>query len=492
MTTTRSDRTTHPDPTTHTDPRAGTGAGPAGTAAPVVHLDVAQRVAIGKAARAAVPRSSHGAWAPSDSRPDPVDLLRSQEAIRVPELVTLRHERMSASSFAFYRGAAIVMAADLATTPDTGLRVQCCGDAHLANFGGFASPDRRLVFDINDFDETNPGPFEWDVKRLAASVEIAARSREFPASMARELVLESVRSYREAMTEFAAMTNLGTWYARLDVESLIDQRRDEFSRRQARRLDDAVARARAKDSTRALAKLACKVDGEYRIVSNPPFVVPVDELLADQAPEGQVESLRTGIHHRFRNYRRSLQPDRRHLLEGYRIVDMARKVVGVGSVGTRCWIALLLGRDDSDPLFLQIKEAQSSVLEPFTGTSGYANHAQRVVEGQRLLQASSDILLGWVRAQSLDGVERDFYVRQLWDWKVSVNLEVIEPAMMKIYAQMCGWTLARGHARSGDRVAIAAYLGSGDVFDRAIADFAAAYADQNERDFERATAKASF
>ena len=461
-------------------------AGP--TLDPIVHLDVAERVALGKAARSVAPRSSHAEWTPSASRPDPGALLAAQEVTRVPELVSVRHERMLESPFTFYRGAAIVMASDLATTPDSGLRVQCCGDAHLANFGGFAAPDRTLVFDINDFDETSPGPFDWDVKRLTASFEIAARSREFSAKAARELVLQCVRTYRETMAEFAGSTNLDTWYARLDIPSVLARWGSEVNAEQVKRFEAMATKAQSKDSTKALTKLTREVDGEFRIISDPPFVVPIDELAAEEGLELDPEQLRTWLHEKFRGYRQSLAPDREQLLDSYRLVDVARKVVGVGSVGTRCWIALLLGKDNDDPLFLQIKEAEQSVLEPYAGPGEYASPGQRVVEGQRLLQASSDILLGWIETTSLDGVERAFYFRQLWDWKVSADLETMTPETMKVYAQMCGWTLARGHARSGDRVAIAAYLGSGRVFDEAIADFSAAYADQNERDYEAVTA----
>jgi len=415
-------------------------------------------------------------------------LLASQEVTRVPELVGVRHERMLESPFTFYRGAAIVMASDLATTPDSGLRVQCCGDAHLANFGGFAAPDRTLVFDINDFDETNPGPFDWDVKRLAASFEIAARSREFTAKKARELVLHCVRTYRETMAQFAGMTNLDTWYARLDLDSVLARWSSEVSTEQVKRFEAMATKAQSKDSTKALTKLTREVDGEFHIVSDAPFVVPLDELVAQEGIEMDPEELRTWLHEKFRGYRQSLAPEIQQLLDSYRLVDFARKVVGVGSVGTRCWIALLLGKDNDDPLFLQVKEAQQSVLEPYAGQVLNASHGQRVVDGQRLLQAASDILLGWLQTVGLDGVERDFYFRQLWDWKVSADLETITPEAMKVYAQMCGWTLARGHARSGDRVAIAAYLGSGRVFDEAIADFSVAYADQNERDYEAVTA----
>jgi uncharacterized protein (DUF2252 family) len=453
----------------------------------VVHLDAAARVARGRAARSEVPRSSLGAWDAPTVRADPVELLQRQETTRVPDLVPIRHERMLASAFSFYRGAAVIMAADLAAGPQSGLRVQAVGDAHLANFGGFASPERRMVFDINDFDETAPGPFEWDVKRLAASFEIACRAREFGQKDARVTVLNAVRGYREAMADFAGMSNLAVWYARLDVETAIARWSNDVSPDDVKRLQRNVAKAQGKDSMKALNKLTHVVDGDYRILSDPPLVVRLADLLS----VSEANQVSEWLHERFREYRRSLQPDRRHLLETYRIVDFARKVVGVGSVGTRCWILLMLGKDDQDPLFLQVKEAEASVLEPYAGKSGFASHGQRVVEGQRLLQASGDIMLGWTRALGLDGVERDFYVRQLWDWKLSADLETMTPAVMKVYAQICGWTLARGHARSGDRLAIAAYLGSGDVFDRAIADFSVSYADQNQRDFETATAALS-
>ena len=408
--------------------------------------------------------------------------MRAQEATRVPELVPLRHERMLESPFTFYRGAAVIMAADLATVPSSGLRVQACGDAHLANFGGFAAPDRTLVFDMNDFDETVPGPFEWDVKRLAASFEIAARSREFSSKTARAVVRRVASSYRDAMAQFAAMTNLEVWYSRLDAQAVLDRWRSHVSPDDVKRFERTAAKAERKDSLKALSRLTQRVGGAYRIVSDPPTLVPVTDLAGDPEP------FLAWLHKRYRVYRRSLQHDRRHLLESYRLVDFARKVVGVGSVGTRCWIALLLGKDDADPLFLQVKEAEASVLEPYAGKSSFSNHGRRVVEGQRLLQTAGDILLGWTRAQGIDGVERDFYVRQLWDWKVSATVETMTPDILKIYAQLCGWTLARGHARSGDRIAIVGYLGTGVGFERAIADFAAAYADQNERDFEAVSA----
>jgi len=455
--------------------------------APVAHLGVAERAARGKAARARAPRASHAAWVPPTDRPDPVELLRGQEVTRVPELLPIRHQRMLTSPFAFYRGAAVVMAADVASVPDSGLFVQCCGDAHLANFGGFAAPDRKLVFDINDFDETSHGPFEWDVKRLAASFEIAARSREFPAKTARRAVTIAVQAYRDAMASFAGMTNLDVWYARLDVQQTLARYSAQVSQSDIARLTKVAAKAETKDSMKAFAKLTEVVDGERRIVSDAPLLVPARELMGDVDPA----TLEAWLHEQLRIYRHSLEPDRRHLLEGYRMVDLARKVVGVGSVGTRCWILLMLGKDDADPLFLQVKEAQPSVLEPFGGRSQYGNHGQRVVEGQRLLQAASDIMLGWFHSHALDGGERDFYVRQLWDWKVSADLEAITEKLLVIYAQMCGWTLARAHARSGDRIAIASYVGSSDAFDKSIASFAAAYADQNQRDYEAAVAALS-
>jgi uncharacterized protein (DUF2252 family) len=454
------------------------------SAKPLAHLDVGERAAIGRAARARVPRSAHGEWSPGPTRADPGELLGDQEGSRLADLVPLRRERMLSSPFAFYRGAAAIMAADLATGPDSGLRVQACGDAHLENFGGFASPDRAMVFDVNDFDETNPGPFEWDVKRLAASFEIAARARDLTPKTARSLVLSTVRTYREAMGRFAEMSNLGVWYSRLDATTLVERFQEEMTPSEVKRFQSAVTKAQGKDSLKALGKLATFVDGEYRIRSDPPVLVPIRELY----PTLEADQVLSLLQESFRAYRASLQPDRRHLLEAYRVVDFARKVVGVGSVGSRSWVALLIGKDDKDPLFLQVKEAEASVLEPYTEQSVYDHHGQRVVEGQRLLQAASDILLGWVRAIGIDGIERDFYVRQMWDWKVSADVETMVPKLLGLYAQMCGWTLARGHARSGDRVAIAAYLGSKDVFDRAMADFASAYADQNQHDYDSVVA----
>jgi uncharacterized protein (DUF2252 family) len=446
----------------------------------VLHFTAAERAARGRAARSEAPRTSHAAYEEVPGR-DPVAILDAVSPQRVPELVPIRYGRMLVSPFTFYRGAAALMAHDLAAAPRAGLGVQLCGDAHLANFGGFASPERRLVFDLNDFDETLRGPFEWDVKRLAASFEVAARNREFDDAQRSTAVLGVVRSYREAMRKFAAMPNLEVWYARLDAESIEAELRANNDERQARQVGRSVAKARTKDSLRALTRLTENVDGEPRIVSNPPLVVPISELIPPEDLERSVHEIRELV----RIYRRTLQRDRRELLETFRYVDLARKVVGVGSVGTRCWMMLMLGRDDQDPLFLQVKEATTSVLEPYLGRSHFPHQGQRVVEGQRMMQATSDIFLGWVRNKhGLDGLERDFYVRQLWDWKTSVDLESILPRGLELYAQVCGWTLARAHARSGDRIAIAAYLGKSDVFDRALAEFAVAYADQNERDYQ--------
>jgi uncharacterized protein (DUF2252 family) len=446
----------------------------------VAHFTASERAARGRAAREECPRSSQRDFELSADR-DPVAILAAQASSRVPELVPIRYGRMLVSPFTFYRGAAAVMAHDLAPTPRAGLRVQLCGDAHLSNVGGYASPERSLVFDLNDFDETLPGPFEWDVKRLAASFEIAGRDRDFTDAERSKAVLSAVRSYREWMRKLAEARNLDVWYASLDVETIERNLREQQAKRQAASVAKAAAKARTKDSLKAFAKLTHLVDGEPRIVSDPPLIVPAADLAKDAGI--RFEYLESVIHGLFREYRRTLQHDRRHLLEEFRMVDLARKVVGVGSVGTRCWILLLLGRDSNDPLFLQIKEAQASVLEPYLGKSAYKNHGQRVVVGQRLMQSTSDIFLGWLRSkETLDGAERDFFVRQLWDWKTSADLDTILPEGLALYGEVCGFLLARAHARSGDRIAIASYLGKGDAFDRAVADFAVAYADQNERD----------
>jgi uncharacterized protein (DUF2252 family) len=443
-------------------------------------LTPAEHAARGKAARITAPRDSQGTFDPPPDRPDPVSLLEQQAASRVPDLVPVRYGRMLVSPFTFFRGAALGMATDLAGTPSSGLTVQACGDAHLSNFGIFGSPERRLVFDINDFDETLPAPWEWDVKRLAASLEVAARGNGFSRPDRRQIVQGCVARYRAAMRGFAGMTNLDVWYAHADVDELQAQYQSVLDARQRKAVAAGAARAMTRDSMQAFSKLTRIVDGKPRIVASPPLIVPLTDLLPGEADRTGIEQQLTAL---IAHYRRTLATDRRHLLGEFEFADMARKVVGVGSVGTRCWIVLMLGRDEQDPLFLQVKEAQESVLAPFAGPSRYANQGQRVVAGQRLMQASSDIFLGWQRNPAgLDGVARDFYVRQLRDWKLSLDIETMLPSGMRIYGELCGWTLARAHARSGDRIAIAAYLGGGDVFDQAITRFAAAYADQTERD----------
>ena len=450
--------------------------------AEVGRLTPAERVDRGKAARAEVPRASHAVFDPPSDRPDPVALLEQQAKTRVPELVPVRWGRMMVSPFTFYRGAALPMASDLAATPVSGLAVQACGDAHLSNFGIFGSAERRLMFDVNDFDETLPGPWEWDVKRLATSLEVAGRDNGFAGKQRREIVTAAVTRYRQAMRQFAAMTNLDVWYAHIDVNELRAEFDSQLRARQRKLVDQGLAKARTRDSMEQLGKLTRIVDGRPRIISDPPVLVPVDELLGTGKERLRFQEEITGL---IASYQRTLETDRRYLLQQYEFCDMARKVVGVGSVGTRCWIILMLGRDDSDPLFLQVKEAEASVLSRFVGASKYTNQGQRVVAGQRLMQAAGDIFLGWQRIEAgLDGRTRDFYVRQLRDWKFSVDIESLRPEGLQMYAGLCGWTLARAHARSGDRIAIAAYLGGSDAFDRAIAQFAVAYADQNERDYQ--------
>ena len=450
-----------------------------GQAGQVEHLTMAERAARGKAARKLAPLPVHGEWQPSSVRPDPVSLLEEQGASRVPELVPIRYGRMLVSPFTFYRGAAYLMASDLANAPQTGLSVQLCGDAHLSNFGVFAAPDRRLVFSVNDFDETLPGPFEWDVKRLVASFAVAGRDRGFDTKQRKSINMATARSYREAMLDLAQTKKLDVWYSRLDIDEINTQLMANLKPGAKKRFEKNVAKARSKDSIKAFDKLVQVVDGRPQLVGDPPLIVPIEDLL----PDLQYHQVDEAIHTLLRSYRRTLAGDHRHLLEGFRYVHAARKVVGVGSVGTRAWIVLMLGNDDSDPLFLQAKEAQASVLEPFLGKSRYANHGQRVVEGQRLMQSASDIMLGWIRTDGIDGVTRDFYIRQLWDGKGSAVVEAMKPSTMSAYAGLCGWTLARAHARSGDAAAIAGYLGSGDGFDRAMARFAETYADQNERDY---------
>jgi uncharacterized protein (DUF2252 family) len=448
------------------------------------HLTVAERVARGKAARSEVPRASHAVFDPSVRRADPIKLLERQAKTRVPELVPIRYGRMLISPFTFYRGAAMIMASDLSATPRSGLTVQCCGDAHLSNFGVFASPERRLVFDLNDFDETLPAPWEWDVKRLAVSMLIAAQDSGFGARDQERIVLGTVEGYRTAMRGFAAMKNLDVWYAHLDIESVLSELASQLKPRMAKRTAKTLAKARTKDSMSAFFKLTTEVNGEARIVAEPPLIVPIDDL----AQGVERDEMFDGLHELLNDYRATLEHDRRILLEQFHLTDFARKVVGVGSVGTRAWIALLLGLDGRDPLFLQLKEAEASVLEEFSASSELHNHGERVVVGQRLMQATSDIFLGWLHVKSgLDGKERDFYARQLKDWKGSAEIEQMVPKGMAIYGRLCGWTLARAHARSGDRVAIATYLGNGRSFDRAIVEFSRSYAEQNERDYKALT-----
>jgi uncharacterized protein (DUF2252 family) len=448
----------------------------------VEHFTPAERAARGKAARAEVPRASHGEWEPPSHRPEPVDLLMEQAETRVSELVPIRHGRMLVSPFTFYRGAAYLMASDLAGGPRTGLHTQLCGDAHLSNFGAFAAPDRRLVFSLNDFDETLPGPFEWDVKRLVASFAVAGRDRGFDEKARARINLEVGRSYRDSLRTFAAMRNLDIWYSRIDIDDVFQRMRREAllkgQKAAKERAEANLAKTRTKDSMKAFKKLTEVVDGEVRIKGDAPLIVPIEDIAGDRVDELD-EYLRSVI----RNYRRTLAGDRRKLLERFRYVHAARKVVGVGSVGTRAFICLMVGRDGEDPLFLQFKEAQRSVLEPFLGKSEFASSGQRVVEGQRLMQAASDIMLGWIKTEGVDGVKRDFYIRQLWDAKGSALIDQLEPEVMFYYGRICGTELARAHVRSGDGVAIASYLGGADTFDRAMARFAELYADQNERDY---------
>jgi uncharacterized protein (DUF2252 family) len=481
----------------------------------IKHLSVDERLNQGRTTRDATPPSSHAGWSPAADRPDPVGLLEQQDRTREPDLVPVRHGRMMVSPFTFYRGAAKIMAVDLKDTPAAGLRVQLCGDAHLSNFGMFASPERRLLFDLNDFDETLPGPFEFDVKRMAASFLIAGRNNGFTKADARAAAMASVTAYREAMAGFAQMPTMDIWYAHFDEDRFNtaiqdalaaetsaavkkekdkkgdkkgkaakkeqkDPKQGKIAKEAAKRAEKNLAKAHTRDSLQALSKLAEQVDGQYRIVSQPPVLVPARDLAATYgiAPD----DIMPVLHHRFRAYRATLPDDRRKLLEKFEIVDAARKVVGVGSVGTRAFIVLLQGRDAQDPLFLQIKEATASVLEASLPRSRYRQHGERVVQGQRMMQAASDIFLGWTKG--LD-TSRHFYWRQLRDMKGSALVELMAPATLRYYAQMCGWTLARAHARSGDPVVMASYFGSDDAFDQSITDFSERYADQNEQDYER-------
>jgi uncharacterized protein (DUF2252 family) len=447
-----------------------------------VFLSPKERAERGKRVRAAVPRGCHSELSLSSGRADPIDLLEEQAKTRVPDLVPIRHGRMLISPFTYYRGAALPMAADLASTPSSGIDVQLCGDAHLSNFGLFGSPERHLFFDVNDFDETTRGPWEWDVKRLAASLEVAAREHDFELACRRAIVRGSVRAYREAMRFFASRPMLDVWYARLDIDDLFPRYQASLDPKRTPSVWKAITKARAHDSHQAYEKLCTVVGGEPRIKDAPPLVVPLEHHTDGVDPDVVAEGLRQMIE----GYVETLQPDRQQLISQYRITHIARKVVGIGSVGTEAWIVLLLEQASNAPLLLQAKEADVSVIEQYTSPSPYENHGQRVVAGQRQMQAASDIFLGWNRF-GWGGGEHDYYIRQLRDWKGSADIAGMTEAGMELWAEMCGWTLARAHARSGDRVAIAAYLGRGDTFDRAIVKFAEAYADQNERDFRAFT-----
>ncbi len=485
------------------------------TARPPARPSLADRRARGAEAREATPPSSHSGWVPANGRPDPVALLEEQNRTREADLVPVRHGRMVVSPFTFYRGAAKIMAADLAGSPTAGLTVQLCGDAHLSNFGAYASPERRLLFDLNDFDETLPGPFEYDVKRLAASVTIAAQNNGLTRAQGASVTQRAVRAYREAMAHFAGMSTMDLWYAHLSEDDLRaalaeiaprsqgksgsvtkakstkDSKGDKTRKgksskeleaelaRAARRGDKNLRKAHTRDSLQALSKLGEVVDGRYRIVSQPPVVIPARELAALYGVT--VEEFEGTVFDQFQAYQPTLPNHLRRLLERFEIIDVARKVVGVGSVGTRAFIALLEGRDAQDPLFLQVKEATRSVLEDHLPKSRYRNPGERVVQGQRLMQAASDIFLGWTK-----GLEagRYYYWRQLRDMKGSALVDTMSEPVLELYTRLCGWTLARAHARSGDSVAIAEYLGSDDAFDRAIADFSQRYADQNELDYQ--------
>ena len=438
-----------------------------------------ERLVRGKLARAATPRSQHAGLARDPAAPAPLDLLAGQDATRVPDLVPIRYARMAVSPFTYFRGAALPMAADLDGTPVTGFPVQACGDAHLMNFGLFASPERRMVFDINDFDETTPGPWEWDVKRLAASVEIAGRDNGFTGKQCTTAVLATVGEYRRAMRRFAGMTALEVWYAHADVEAVRAVQASRLSAARRRRLDRTVDKARASDHLRSLRRFATSSGGRLRIAADEPRIITLDRFPGAGHTASELMTRLTGV---FQAYRHSLEPERQALLDRYTVADIAHKVVGVGSVGTRCWMILLFGNDDADPLFLQAKEAGESVLERFAGRSRFGNAGQRVVVGQRLMQTVSDIFLGWVRVRGLDDHARDFYLRQLRDGKGTAMVSTMDPELLAAYGRLCGWTLARAHARTGDPIAIGGYLGSSPVFDRAVREFAGTYADRTEHD----------
>ena len=440
-----------------------------------------ERRKIGREVRESVPRDSLAHWDPPADRRDPVQLLMDQSDYRVQELVPIRYARMLSSEFAFYRGAAAVMASDLSYSPNTHMTVQICGDAHLVNFGGYAAPDRAFVFDVNDFDETLPGPFEFDLKRLVASFAVAGRDRQFDEATRAPIIQEVVRTYRSAIQTFSEMERMDVWYSRLTADDIEAEWGADVTKKMRKNFEKTVAKAQTKTSQRALQKLTVtSPDGTTSFDSNPPFMVPLSEVFGDEDREEAQAAVQSALV----GYRRSLASDRRTLFSGYRVVDLARKVVGVGSVATRCWVMLLTAdQDESDVLMLQIKQAVPSVYEAYLGPSRSPQHGQRVVEGQRVMQAASDILLGWTQV-TIKGQENDFYVRQMWDWKESADISTMDPDALKVYGQLCGWTLARAHARSGDRVALAGYLGSDDKFDKAMVAFAEAYADQNAKDYK--------
>ncbi len=447
----------------------------------LAHGTVKHRRSHGKHLRRKVPLETHSTHNVNSDRPDPVSVLERQATSRLPDLVPIRYGRMAASAFAFYRGGAAIMAADLSITPISGLRAQLCGDAHLVNFGMFETPERRLIFGLNDFDETLPGPIEWDVKRLAASIEIAGRDMGFSQIERTAAVLDTVRAYREAMLEFAEMRNLDVWYAHLPAADLHTRLSELADQKSAKEAGKRIQQALQRDHLHAFERLIERTDTGLQFASHPPLLTPIDELLDGEQRERYVEVIQEFLH----QYRKSLHVDRRMLMESYRYVHMARKVVGVGSVGTRAWVVLLLGRDDDDPVLLQLKEAQQSVLAPYAGETTFKSQGRRVVEGQRLMQAASDHVLGYYQLQAWDGESHDFYVRQMWDGKASLDVARLTPRGLVVYGEACGWTLARGHARSGDRIAMAGYFGEEEIFEQAIAEFASNYADTNERDHAR-------
>ena len=423
--------------------------------------------AMGKSLRDKCPRESHATWKAHADRPDPLKLLEESDKGRIPQLIPIRHGRMMRSPFTFYRGAALNMAVDLAVTPVSGLRVQACGDAHLLNFGAFATPERRVIFDINDLDETLPAPWEWDVKRLAGSVVLACRSNGFGNACARDAAASCVRSYREHMAEYSQTRVLDVWYSHIDLEDLIASIPDKKARRRERK---RLAAVQARNVVEHDFPKLVEVTGQGPVIKdNPPLIFhPQDETREHMLARARMA---------FSEYRESIQEDRRALLDRFELKDIAVKVVGVGSVGTNCFVMLLMA-SDRDPLFLQVKQARASVLEAYAGKSIYANQGQRVVNGYRLMQSASDIFLGWTEGK----LGRHFYVRQLRDMKITMLVELFSPAAMTEYAKVCGWALARAHARSTSPAQISGYLGKSDTFDKAIAKFSLAYADQSERD----------